>query len=146
MSKDLREIGRIKIDDTKEFCIGENSALIVISEYIDSPSYKGFTNKTISLDKENLELFVRETRRVLSGELEITIMSWGKDSKNELIIQKIKKKEDDFKAQKYDLRQYVNSTAFNGYTKKGIRTTAPPLKNLISFLQRLQNLREGNYN
>jgi hypothetical protein len=146
MSKDLREIGRIKIDDTKEFCIGENSALIVISEYIDSPSYKGFTNKTISLDKENLELFVRETRRVLSGELEITIMSWGKDSKNELIIKKIKKKEADFKAQKYDLRQYVNSTAFNGYTKKGIRTTAPPLKNLISFLQRLQNLREGNYN
>ncbi len=146
MSKDLREIGRIKIDDTKEFCIGENNALIVISEYINSTSYKGFTAKTISLDKANLELFICETKRVLSGELEISIMSWGKDSKNDLIIQKIKKKEGDFQAQKYDLRQYVNSNVYNGYTKKGIRTTATPLKNLVNFLQRILKLKEDNCN
>ncbi len=136
MSKDLREIGRIRIEETKELVVSENRRLIVITEYIYTEKYKGFTSKTISLSKENIELFIKESRRVLSGELILTIIPWGISPQNELFIQRVKREKDDFKAKRIDFRQYVNSDNYKGYTKKGLRIPDNVAKKLNIFLEK----------
>lgn len=136
MTKDLVELGRIRIDETKELVISEGSELIIISQYVETDSYKGFTKKSISIDKQNIESFIKQANRVIKKELEINIFPWGTSKKHDLIIQKVKKEKEDFKADKFDLRLYVNNLDYKGYTKKGLRLTRSVTKQLLSFLQK----------
>ena len=142
MYKDLTEIGRIKIDDSKDLVVSRAPDKIVVSQYISTQSYRGFTGKTVTISSDNIDSFVKETQRVLSKEFEINILPWGVSRKHELIIKKVPKKEEDFKADKYDFRLYVNNQDYKGYTKKGLRLTRSEVKKLLSFLEKYIDTQE----
>ncbi len=130
----LREIGKIDVSKYSSLIIAEDNDVVLVSEYIKSNPYTGFSGKTICISIKNVDLFIEEVTRVLTGELSVTMMQWCNTSNKELIIQKVQKEEKDFKVQKYDLRQYVNTEEYKGYTKKGLRLTRKSLKSLLKFL------------
>jgi len=140
VERDLRELGRIKIDEKRQLVISECSQKIVISEYIDTQSYEGFTSHVVAISKDNIELFINETNRVLHKELQINILKWGTSKKHDLIIKKVEKEKDNFTADKYDFRLYVNGDNYKGYTKKGLRLTRSITKQLIIFLEKYNKI------
>ena len=92
---------------------------IRIGDYVKSNKYEGLTKSGVVIKKNQIDLFLDNVNKTLNTGLQ-TSMSWNNMENAELLI---RKEEKILSSGTYyiDLRQFVKSKNFEGYTKKGLR-------------------------
>ena len=126
MNNDQNIIGTISLDNYTELrfivsCFRKNY-FVSVRQFLKTPRYTGYTRKGIAFKLATLESLINildnfSPHQNIDFEQEI-----GKISKNnitDIIVRLVKGQKDNYAL---DIREYLKSDSYEGWTKKGIRT------------------------
>lgn len=133
---DFEEVARVDIDDRRDLVISliDDGQSYWINEYLKSGSYIGFSNKGIGLAKKDVGLFVLDALTTLKNG-QTTSVQWKGSGNSKIIIQKLD--EESTQDSVLDIRQYVESSKFTGFTKRGFRLHKEQFEKFIDTLSKL---------
>ena len=104
-----------------------------MNEYLDRENYQGFTSRGVGVADAQLSSFIANSKKTLKTGVE-TRLKWLSSDTSELVITKLQStvhKGTDL----IDIRQYVNVSTYQGYTKKGLRMSALIFEQFIDTLE-----------
>lgn len=128
VSKDFNNILTFPIGGSRKLVaslFNENEDLI-ITEYVNTDSYKGYTPKNVIVAVKDINIFIEKSQKVLSSSLEESV-PWKGSESEKIIIKKID-------SSTIDIRQYLNTSWYTGYTKKGFRLDSSTWNKFIELL------------
>jgi hypothetical protein len=113
------EIARVEIKPDKFLIISKTDSGFWINEYIKKENYTGNTNHGFGINVSDYEKFIELVEDTLKTSKENRI-KWMGSSTSELVI--TKNPSSAHKDKNYvDLRKFIHTSKYTGYTKKGIR-------------------------
>ncbi len=135
-SADFEEVARVDIDDRRDLVISliSDGQFYWMNEYIKSGSYIGFSNKGIGIAKKDLESFLLNAHSTLKNG-ETTSVQWKGSGSSKVVTQKLDGKSRENSV--FDVRQYVESNNFAGFTKRGFRLNKEQFEKFIDRLSKL---------
>lgn len=116
-----------------------------IRYYLESMRYTGYTKKGIIFSRDQLQ----KLREILSDNRnksgyrgEIGFIDNGKDSK--IIIKKIKDKYTKFEPM-IDVREYIHTMSYEGWTSKGFRIRTDDIREIVQYLNKMESELKEEY-
>lgn len=105
-----------------------NDEDLIISEYVETDSYAGYTKKNLVIASKDIRHLIEKSRSVINDSNEESI-PWKGNESEKIIIKKIDKLT-------IDLRQYLNTSWYSGYTKRGFRLDISTWSKFIDTLEK----------
>lgn len=128
-------------DNILEFKIGSGRKLVVslfndsenliINEYVERDSYTGYTQKNLVIATRDIGELIDKSKKVLEDSREESL-PWKGSEKEKIIIKRIDKTT-------IDIRQYLYTSWYTGYTKKGLRLDTGVWSKFIDFTEKNLN-------
>ena len=113
MAGDFKQIAKLVVSPSRSIAVAQKAnGDYWINERVKTPSFSGFTYKGFGVESGQMEEFLAGLKRVLDGEVEEKRLMHG--SPKELVIWRPAPNQ-------IDIRHWVNSAKYTGYSKKGIR-------------------------
>jgi len=134
-NSDFHELFKFEIDNQHTLVVSEVSVKerIWINEFVSRGNYTGFTEHGVGFMYSDTKQFITNARETTRTGRE-TRMPWKTGTHSELVITKIASAV--YKG-KYiiDLRQYITTTRYTGYTRKGVRLFEDEFRRFVSLLE-----------
>ena len=129
------ELFRYEIDPITFLVVSETKDKngIWVNEFKDKHDYKGFTRYGFGINASALKEFIINCNKTIRTDEE-TSMRWIGSESSELKIRSIIKEEYDIEL--VDLRQFIKSKNYKGFTKKGLRIKKEVVKSFIDELDK----------
>lgn len=126
----FNEILRFPIDDRRDLVASliENGKSLWINEYLKAGSYIGFTNKGIGIGTTDFLNFLNSSRLAMNSNQAASVQ-WKGTGKSKIIIRQVG-------SQIMDIRHFVESSRYTGFTKRGFRLPKESYKNFIGELEK----------
>lgn len=105
----------------------ENEKYLIMSEFVNRGNFTGYTTRNIIISSDNIANFLDKLEKVIKGMGEERI-PW-KDSNSAIVL--LKSLDSDM----VDIRQYIASPKYTGYTKKGFRFSRSVWKTFLDELK-----------
>ncbi len=119
---------------------------INIRQHISSDDFTGYTRKGIAITKElgdQLLAALRSAESIQEPVSEQEICRLPKNSTTELVA-RIIPSSDKNKSTSFDVREYVQSESYTGWTQKGFRLSLDKLPQVIAYLAECLNQLDRN--
>jgi len=129
----FKEICRLSIDEKRDLVASymSNNENIIINIYFKLGSYVGYSNRGVTILSKDIVEFIDNSLKTLSNG-ESTSVSWKGSSRAKVMIQTI---DDQSTYSPIDVRQYIETENYTGFTKKGFRLSQTKFKEFIEFLR-----------
>lgn len=126
----FKEVVRFPVDDRRDLVVSyiEDGKSLWINEYLKAGSYVGFTNKGIGIGTNDAGNFINNSRLAMNGS-NATSVQWKGTGKSKIIIRQVDN-------HIVDIRHYVESSRYTGFTKRGFRLPKESYKNFIGQLEK----------
>ncbi|PIS14796.1 hypothetical protein COT64_00745 [Candidatus Shapirobacteria bacterium CG09_land_8_20_14_0_10_39_12] len=111
------EIMRFPIDERRDLVVSKITGEIWMSEFYKTGSFIGYSNKGVGIGKDDMENFVKKATLTLKTG-ESSFLPWKGLGKSKVMIQKISSPSGE---DTVDVRQYVESEKYTGFTRRGFR-------------------------
>ena len=124
----FKDILKFEVNGETDLVISlmDNDQVIWINEYRKAGSYIGFTQKGVGFGRKDLDTFLKHSALTLkSGQT--TSVPWKGKGNSKLIIQ-------DAGNDMVDLRLFVESSKYTGFTKKGFRLSKAQYTELLKLI------------
>lgn len=125
----FNEVLRFPIDERRDLVASliENGRSLWINEYLKTGSYIGFTNKGIGIGTSDFLNFLNSSRLAMNSNQAASVQ-WKGTGKSRILIRQVDN-------QIIDVRHYVESSRYTGFTKRGFRL---PKQSYINFIDALE--------
>lgn len=126
----FKEVLRFSVDERRDLVVSyiENGKSLWINEYLKEGSYIGFTNKGIGIGTNDAHNFINNSKQAMNGS-SVTSVQWKGTGKSKIIIRQVD-------GQIIDIRHYVESSRYTGFTRRGFRLPKESYKNFIGQLEK----------
>lgn len=126
----FKEVLRFQVDERMDLVVSliENGASLWINEYLKTGSYVGFTNKGIGIGVNDFKNFLDNSKLVISSGQAASVQ-WKGRGKSKILIRLVEN-------QIIDVRHYVESSKYTGFTRRGFRLPKDRFKDFISELEK----------
>lgn len=133
-AKGFKEIARQEIDTRRDLVASliENGKSVWINEYYKQGSYIGFSNKGVGVGTNDLGEFVKKSLKTVETN-EGSEVAWKGDGKSKIMIRPV---DSLFGSDVIDVRQYVESASFTGFTKRGFRMGKDQFREFVMQLEK----------
>lgn len=124
---DFKRVGLVKVSDNRALVISsyyKNSRLI-IAEHVRNSTFTGFTKRNVCLNKGDVDNFVDALNRAIEQK-EPSELSWAGSTANKIMVSETNNM--------IDIRQWINSDKYTGYTRNGFRLDKAIVRELIGKL------------
>jgi hypothetical protein len=131
-SINFKEICRLSIDDKRDLVASyiKSKESIIINTFFKSGSFVGYSNRGVTILSKDVGEFVKYSLKTIATG-ETTSVTWKGSSKSKIMIQKV----DDKKTNSLvDVRLYIETEKYTGFTKKGFRISSTKYKEFIDVL------------
>lgn len=125
----FNEILRFPVDERRDLVVSliDDGKSLWINEYLKTGSYIGFTNKGIGIATNDLGNFIQNSLNTMRNG-QTTYLQWKGNGKSKILMRLVG-------GQIVDVRHFVESLRYTGFTKRGFRLTKNQLGNFIQALQ-----------
>lgn len=131
------EVFRVSIDDRRDLVVSNvyDKDYLWINEYYKFGSFIGFSNKGIGIGKKEVDDFIKKSILTLKTG-ESNSVSWKGWGRSKIMIQKVVPSSGE---EIIDLRQYIESENYTGFTRRGFRLNT---QQFIKFLDEFRKSEE----
>lgn len=132
-NSDFKEICRLSIDDKRDLVASymSNKENIIFNIYFKTGSYVGYSNRGVAILSKDVLEFIDNSLKTLSNG-ESSSVSWKGSPRAKVMIQNI---DDQSTYSPIDVRQYIETENYTGFTKKGFRLSQTKFKEFIGLLR-----------
>ncbi|MBI3984053.1 DUF559 domain-containing protein [Candidatus Microgenomates bacterium] len=112
---EFKEIGRVGVEAGQSIAVStyDGGSKISISEHLSTGGFTGFTKKNVSIDANDRDQLIEAINEAIASAA-TNVLHWAgqSDSKSVIVSQQYRK---------IDIRQWIKTPSYSGYTKKGFR-------------------------
>lgn len=129
LHSDLNELARIEVDTRRDVVASfiKEKETLLINEYLKNGSYIGFTKAGVAMSFSDIPLFIRNcTETIKTGNP--TSVPWNKSMRSKVVIQRVG-------TDSLDLRQFIETDKYTGFTRKGLRVEKKIVEKIIFQLR-----------
>lgn len=126
----FNEVLRFKIDERRDLVASliEKGKSLWINEYLKTGSYIGFTNKGIGIGTSDFNNFLDSSKIAMNTNQSASVQ-WKGSGKSKILIRQVDN-------QIIDVRHYVESNRYTGFTKRGFRLPKSKYKEFVDELEK----------